>query len=422
MIARCLRVVRDRIRVVLPPGWTIAVVVLAYGLIELVSWIEWWRFTFPPSRPRDVTADYWKGFAFVLNAAAFAYGGFRVVAFHPFFRATYREWLQTSPWKHPQRLPLGPVHLVWQDLVIVGCLGLVMMRGAPSSVEWYVPLVSPSLYFLINYLVILGVTFLVPGGAWFGYAIGFGLGLVIRLGTRPVIVLLVLVPLYLAAWIGLRRMLSRFDSWDLSWFENAGLTFKSLGEQTEVARGKLLGWPFDRISLKPAPARIGRREGIALSLLGGWLLWAIGGLLSDIQAIRVAPSVRPLSSIELGELQHFLAVTCGFPAAGRLFLYCWGYLPPLNLVGRLIRFRWIIPGYDRVLVSLLVGIAIAYYLPVWLNELRLSAAQTVGVTMTAFLLVVLNGGPSLLRWRLTGNHRIVPGILGHQLSQELERV
>ncbi|KPK76937.1 MAG: hypothetical protein AMJ79_05030, partial [Phycisphaerae bacterium SM23_30] len=54
------------------------------------------------------------------------YGFFRVRSFHPIFNHGYLQWLALSPWRFGKPLPLGPVHLVWVDLAVVGTLTLLM--------------------------------------------------------------------------------------------------------------------------------------------------------------------------------------------------------------------------------------------------------------------------------------------------------
>jgi hypothetical protein len=102
-----------------------------------------------------------------------------------------------------------------------------------------------------------------------------------------------------------------------------------------------------------------------------------------------------------------LAVGCVI----RLCDYCIGYWPPISLMGRLVHGRWIIPGYDQVfvapLLSLLVAVA-AWFVPMWTGLPRLMVTP-VAVTLTWWILFGM--GPTLRTWRLTGNHRMSPGIL-----------
>ena len=53
-----------------------------------------------------------------------AYGLYRAMGFHPFFRPSYRKWLETTPWTWRKPLPVGPVRLGWEDLVLAAAAGL----------------------------------------------------------------------------------------------------------------------------------------------------------------------------------------------------------------------------------------------------------------------------------------------------------
>jgi hypothetical protein len=98
------------------------------------------------------------------------------------------------------------------------------------------------------------------------------------------------------------------------------------------------------------------------------------------------------------------------PPLLRSMIYCSGNRPPISLAGRMATMRWIIPTYDRVLAAPLLGAGVTLALfgcslvdsrhDRWL--LPLGAA--------AVLLISLGLGPSLRSWRLTGGHRIVPGL------------
>ena len=100
------------LRVVLPPMWVIVLLAIVYGLINAVHYGS--GLFGLGSNPNQ-----FHGLCIVLiTNAALAYGVFRAIVFNPFWRLAYREWLLATPWQHPQPLPLGPVHLVWQDLVL----------------------------------------------------------------------------------------------------------------------------------------------------------------------------------------------------------------------------------------------------------------------------------------------------------------
>ena len=182
------------------------------------------------------------------------------------------------------------------------------------------------------------------------------------------------------------------------------------------------------MSLKKSPFRISYRHGILLSLLAGWVAWAVIGVTYDVIYRRdFATSLLSRPPHQLGPSMfvlwnNLLVVVVTFCSVSRAFVYCWGYLPPLNLFGRLVRFRWIIPGYDQVIVAPLGAVLVAYFLPRWLHEIESPVEFLVPLTVTVCALILINVGPSIDRWQLTGNHRVVPGMILQQMSQEVTRV
>ncbi len=417
-----LTAVRTWLRVVLPPMWVIVLLAIVYGLINTV---------YHGSRLFGFATDSYDYDAtcrMLMTVAAAGYGGFRATVFHPFWRPAYREWLLTTPWEHPQPLAFGPVHLVWQDLIVVGVLALpVMIHNGSAEIPQLavLPLVFT---FVLAYLITLTPTFTMDGSQHFGYAIAFGLALVIRTFGFVWLALPIAIAVYLLAWVGLRKALGRFHEWNLEWFAEHGLTLNSFGDLQERARQKLLGWPFDRVSLKKSPFRISYRHGILLSLLAGWIAWAIIGITYDVIYRRdFVTSLLSRPHHQLGPSmfvlwKNILIAFVIFCSVSRAFVYCWGYLPPLNLFGRLVRFRWIIPGYDQVIVAPLGAALVAYFLPRWLHEIGSPVEFLVPLTMTVCALILINVGPSVDRWQLTGNHRVVPGMILQQMSQEVTRV
>lgn len=410
------------LRVVLPPMWVIVLLAIVYGLINAVhygSGLFGLR-----SNP-----DQFHGLCIVLiTNAALAYGVFRAIVFNPFWRLAYREWLLATPWQHPQPLPLGPVHLVWQDLVVVGVLALLVTIHT-NWVEAHQFAVGALIFtFVLAYLIPLTPTFTMGGSQHFGYAIAFGLALVIRTMSFVWLSLPIAVAVYLLAWVGLRKALGRFQEWNLDWFAERGLVFKSFDDLQEQSRQKLLGWPFDRVSLKKSPLRISYRHGILLSLLIGCSVWAIIGVTHDAMFQRDLMTslgswpIAPHSDPKMTVMFHMLVSAVIGASVLRAFGYCWGYLPPLNLFGRLVRFRWVIPGYDLVIVAPLGAVLVAYFLPPWLLEAGWPVEVLVPLTATLCALILFNVGPSVERWQLTGNHRVVPGMMFQQMSQEVTRV
>src|SRR5262249_30265485 len=101
-----LRTMTARFRLIRPPGWVFFCFMVVYIVLRLPAWIGLGFWGIAPAvgkRPTDG----------LLVIAAIAYGVYRVVAFHPFYRADYRAWLEWTPWSSRKPLPIGPVGWVW---------------------------------------------------------------------------------------------------------------------------------------------------------------------------------------------------------------------------------------------------------------------------------------------------------------------
>ena len=107
-----------------------------------------------------------------------AFGVFRAAAFHPLFRSKYRALARTDAVDGRKPLPLGPIHLVWQDAVVLGIV-MLALHGTLLGRVWALGA------FLLAYVGTLGVSFWLTGPWWMGYIVLFGLGLSIRLAVEP---------------------------------------------------------------------------------------------------------------------------------------------------------------------------------------------------------------------------------------------
>ncbi|WP_406693587.1 hypothetical protein V5E97_21370 [Singulisphaera sp. Ch08] len=375
----------QRLRVILPPASILLGILLFYLVFEgLILYYEW-------NVGGRIRLNVRPGVAIPL-LAALAYGAYRVVAFHPFYRSHYRAWLERSPWTACKPLPLGPVALVWEDGVVLSLLALLS-------------LVDPALdpfrllaYFLVGYLVPLGMAFAPTGALVYAYIIAFGLGLVAQwMPADPRLALAVTILLAAIGQLGLRRSLKRFP-WSLDWLTPIFSWVMSDKVAFEASMSGGCGWPFDKLGLKrlkPVPFELARRDAILIGPLVGWWLFAIGAGFS-------APQNRiPFASL----------VACfgiGLLGLIRLLIYASGYLSPISLAGRLATFRWIIPGYDVIFVApfctLLLPLATYFTLALY----GVTAEVSGPICLAQGLFITFNMGPSLKQWELTGQHRIVP--------------
>ena len=90
-----------------------------------------------------------------LGMGSLLYAGYRVARFHPYFDTGYCRWLCLTPWSVDKPLPLGPVHLVWGDLVILMVLILLAYFNTPFAPSL---VMVPVIVFLSVYLIILWLT------------------------------------------------------------------------------------------------------------------------------------------------------------------------------------------------------------------------------------------------------------------------
>jgi hypothetical protein len=388
---------RSWFRTVLPHEGVVIGAVVLYSLTDLVQLLDGLRgrrllWGFLP--------EYNEPGAFLAYLAAVVYGGFRAVYFHPFFRKDYREWLLTTPWDVGRRLPFGPVHLVLQDLLMVGVLTLAAAR-VPNFSPVNVPLA-----FLLPYFLLLMLALMNTGQGLVAYAMALTLGGLIRWAGEVHVVAGILVLLYGQALWGLRRSLRSFHEWELRWWKEQGLADLLSSNMTtfaEQAQNKLLGWPFDRLSLKRNSAPMTITTGVCAGLLIAW--WLHGGLHHVFR--NAAPVPRQFAP---AAVSASLAMPCLVLMAVRVGIYVTGYAPPISLLGRLATFRWIIPGYDKVFLAPLFGAAIVLAGPFALSEIGLPWEFGVPLLVGLLITVALSMPPALDEWRLTGHHRVVPAV------------
>ena len=194
-------------------------------------------------------------------------GIWRVTAFHPYYQSDYMQWLSTTPWTVDKRLPIGPVELVPEDSLAVGCLILVgLTQPEPHSVE----LINT---FLFSHLVTLVATFWRTHVENFGYCAGLCLGFVPQFWSRAWLDLAILTAIYLFAHEGLWLALTRFRSWPHAFREDI-----SRKARDEKVYGPLCGWPYDRFLRDAATAekpRIGKTDALLIGLLAGWWVYSV---------------------------------------------------------------------------------------------------------------------------------------------------
>jgi hypothetical protein len=383
---------RQWLRVTLPVGWAVGVFVLLY-----VGHESFYLYFVGPQADQRASD-------FLIEASAIVYGASRAFGFHPVFNPEYYKWLNATPWTNRKPLPAGPVHLVIQDVVVLAILaGMAWLRHPAVD--------SPLLVtkFLMSYEFGLCISFRILARTWSAYAIAFGFGLVVLVWPWPLVALAVAAALYVVSLAGMIRSFDDFGNWDLSHIE--GSQFMTLSHQKAVDRMRqnILGWPFDCIRPTDVAASVSYINGTMLSLLFGW--W------SFVMLARMPELPRPEVWGPL--MAAYLSILVIF---GRLAIYCWGYAPPISIWGRIFTLRWIVPGYDHVFLAplaILAAVGTSHY---WIEQFPAFTTRIVPGTVVMIWLCAFNLGPSLKRWRLTGNHRLSPAMLMAKKQSEVQQV
>jgi hypothetical protein len=373
----------QRLRIILPPSAVLIAFAVPFPLSELLLWFIglWWGVILPP--PGLLIGR------FIVVFAALAYGVYRVVAFHPVYRPDYHVWLARTPWTRDKPLPAGPVSWVWEDGLILG--GLAALAQIDGHLDPVLIVTLP----LMSYATYLTRALFLTGSGEFAYATAFVLGLAVWLEPNRWACLVAAVGANLLGQIGFRRSLTGFPwyfGWQIQWWQF--LTPKTGEDRSRTP----CGWPYDmlRPELSDLP-RIDLRDAALVSLLAGWWLFALCSLIPD-----------PLSRGTTLVVVQLLGTAAFF--FGRLILYCNGYSPPINVWGRIVTFRWIIPGYDQVYVGPLCTVLVPCVGLAVLKRWGVPEDVAFPVCFALMSFVALSFRPSLRRWRLTGRYRISPAL------------
>ena len=324
----------------------------------------------------------------VLAGGAIVYALYRLWRFHPACSRAHATWLEMSPWTPDRPLPVGPAHLVWQDAAVISVL--MVLAQWHARIDPAVPLIAFALTWLIGMTISL-----INARVWLAaLALGF---------LWPALILpektdwpqsSLLGVIFVVVWLGHRTSLRTFPWRTANPAEQlSAAAGGKTGLNTEIRVDfpgigpAYLGWPY--LVLSP---KLGRRPMPALlsfwiSLLVGWWAWCL------FQASAADPSPG---------LLLFASV---FAAAMRLSVYCSNVAPPFNLRGRLATGRLLLPGYDQVfvtpLVVVLLGIGGGMLVP-WSGSWY---AATEAVVLALLCFGLLQGGPNLQNWLLTGQVR-----------------
>jgi hypothetical protein len=365
-------------RLVMPPFIIITSFILLYFIMEAFFLVV--RANPRPGRvpPRDIPNP-------ALFLAAVMYGVFRVVAFHPVFRDSYRSWLESTPWTYHKPLPLGPVELVWQDGLFIGALILLC---ATQRVPFAVQLLCTLLF---AHIIFLALSFAMIGDWIFAYATAFTLGLAVWFWHRPIACVSALAGVYLIAYEGLKRAMAKFP-----WVEPKTLQISLVEIRFDSgARREPCGWPYDRIMGDVVGVRtIAWVDALLGSMLVSWWLFVLISFVPDVDDGNIVALIILVSATNLA-------------AGARLLRYLRGYTSPLGFGARLLTFRWIIPGYDQVFIGPMCAVVAGPVTVAFLGSCSVPPAICYTAATGVVIFVALMTPPNLKRWRLTGQHRLV---------------
>ncbi len=323
----------------------------------------------------------------LLGLAAAGHAAMRAFAFHPAFMADYRTWLNQTPWRPGLPLPVGPIHLVPQDGIVVGVLTALGARHWPEA-WWMVPGV-----FLAMYLACVAIGFVRTGVDRHAWLLGFGLGGAVLLAPNPWGLGLLFLAVYGIAYHGLSLWLKQPGLPVLT--DRISLASDTIRSQSQNWK---LGWPYDSLAPKRERHCISYGWAAALAVLVGWWVFVLAHVYEE--------------SVGLA----FLAMLV-LPFA-RLIRYLFGYSPPLSLWARIRTFHWIIPRYDVVFAAPVLALFLLGAGLKWLyGDFHWPLEYAFPPVSAAVVYVTLACRPTLDEWRLTGNHRIVPAVHKQEMQQ-----
>ncbi len=334
-------------------------------------------------RVEDPDVEEIKNIKIVLLAGgAMVYALYRIWRFHPRCNSAYLVWLRLTPWTADKPLPLGPVHPVWQDAVVIGVLTLIAKWQA--HLDPLLPAVAFGLAYLGGMTLVLlatrqRVSFLL-GFLWpalilpFLNAIGFGL---------------VCAAIVAVIWYGHRQSLRAFP-WGsrTAPVRPAGsLMHTEIPQLSATGAPANVGWPFTVLGPKirclsiPTPAAFG------FSALFGWWSFCL------IECAQDGPP--PEAIIVLTALIAFM----------RVGIYCSGVVTPFNIFGRFASGKLIIPGFDQVFLTPLVAVLVSLAGGIIIRHSGSWYPFVDAVVIGLICLVLFGGGPTRRKWVLTGDLR-----------------
>ena len=183
------------------------------------------------------------------------YSVLRVTGYHPLGDSGYSTWLSTTPWRKGVRLPLGPLHLVWEDIVTVGVAAVgVFLAGN----DWLIPVAI----FAASYTMIL--IFAAP--RWtprvVEYFTGFAWPAVVLWWVYPWVASSLIVSILVVSQLGLWMVLAQFP-WETK-----------LDEEHQKEKGLRTANVW-QLGPRPQMGRIPVVHGVVVPVMIGWWIYCL---------------------------------------------------------------------------------------------------------------------------------------------------
>src|SRR5580765_387984 len=259
-----------------PPLPLVILSAAAYGVIEAGRWLIDLMSHHAGSIEADVL-DLNNIRLIILVSAAVAYGFVRLWRFHPACKPAYCSWLEMSPWTARKPLPLGPIHLVWQDAVVLGVLAAVARWHAHAS-SWVLPF-DFAIAYLGGLTALLAIT-----RRWTAcLLLGFLWPTLLLPAARGWPFIVVFAAIIFVIWCGVRASLHAFPYgfWHgsanpMSQRPNSLLQMQMdvripiLSSASFDTSSKAIGWPYLSLSPRVEVQSISLKTSFFLGLLFGW--------------------------------------------------------------------------------------------------------------------------------------------------------
>jgi hypothetical protein len=306
----------------------------------------------------------------LFTGGAVGYALYRVATTYPRAELPYGKWLRTTPWDHTKALPLGPVHLVWQDL-----LALLLLEASIRYTFPGFPLGLATLFFLVTHVLFI-VPILSSKQRVIAAILSTGTPLVLCFMPGPYGKLLGIAGLAVIGQIGLRHWLAGFRN-----------------ELFVDAVREPIAKVFD-LNFRESQPFFRNETFVSISM---WV-YAICSLIE----FAGRPAKIGVAELKVAVLVQSLLL---YPIFLRILRYISTHHPPLSLAWRF-RNGLLIPRYDKVFLAPIVIALFVILGPTVLHQLGLSAGVAISLVTLIALFANRYAGPSFRDWQLTGFHSI----------------